>query len=645
MKIFYLTTIRSGLVLLLFQFLATAALANNILTDAEQNYLKKKQIITFVSQSHYAPFEFVQSDGTHTGMCIELARWIAAEFGFKTKFVATSFSAAQNMIRNGDADILTSFFYSQKRDQLFDFSQPIFHIPATIFVASDRPDIKGLNDLPGKKIAIQRGDYAEDFLKDKGVDFTVLHTDNFTTAADMVIRGKADAIIGDEQIVLYHLYSNNLTQKLKKVGKPLYVGDNSMAVSDGNRILIDILNKGIQHAKDSGILQSINKKWLGIQLNQKQSKLYQYRWSIGLIFFIVLSLLFTIWLWNVSLRREVRRRTKILSENEKFLDTVIEHIPNMVFVKKAEDLTFLRFNHAGERLTGYRQEELLGKTVYDWQPKEQADIFFKQDKEALNKVSLVDITEDTIQTRHQGERKLHTQKIPILDEQGRPKYLLGIAEDITDRLVSEQKLLTALKEKETLLKEVHHRVKNNMQVISSLLSLQVDTIEDSAILDIFNEINGRVHAMALVHENLYQTESFENLSATDYLHQLTAQLSSLMEGRQANIAYDINADDVIISMKDATPFGLIVTEIITNAIKYAFPERTSGTIKISLSRQKNGAFQLQISDNGIGFPAEFDPQKATSLGMQLILELTQNQLEGNCQVDGTHGVCWKITWT
>ncbi|MBN1958173.1 MAG: transporter substrate-binding domain-containing protein [Desulfuromonadales bacterium] len=633
-----------NLLLLIFLIFCSSSYAEESLTPIERAYLQNKDSIVFVSQSHYAPFEFVGEAGNRDGMCIELARWIATEFGFKALFVDTSFAKAQQMILNGQADVLTSFFYSEKRDLSFDFTQTMFNIPASIFVAADRPDIKGIEDLNGKVIAIQKGDYAEDFLKEKQINFKVLHAANFSEASDLVVEGKADAIIGDEQIVLYHLYSNNLEKTLKRVGQPLYSGENAMGVVDGNRVLINILNKGISLARDRGVLKSISDKWLGTQLVRSDSLAYKYRWFLLFAVMSILGLLIFVWLWNISLRREVRRRTRILRESEFFLDTVIEHIPNMVFVKNAEDLTFVKFNRAGEQLIGLRREELYGKNDFDLFPEEQAKAFTRYDRTVLEKGQLVDIQKEIIQTRHKGERKLHTQKIAILDDSGHARYLLGISEDITDRLAVEQNLVNALKEKETLLKEVHHRVKNNMQVISSLLDLQMQTIDDDNVIEIFNEARNRIHAMALVHENLYKSESFADISVQDYFNNLTAQLSQLLGGGRVLIRYDIQVDDVTISADEAVPFGLVVTEILTNAIKYAFPQRYNGTVTITLVSREDGRKQLCISDDGVGLPAEMNPQTTNTLGMRLIRDLIEGQLEGSWSVDGRHGVTWTVCW-
>jgi len=140
---------------------------DDILTTSEKNWLSEKQEIIFVSQTSYPPFEFIDETGNRQGMCIELANWMAAEFGFRTSFIDMSFQDAQNAILEGKADVLTSLFFSEKRDEIFDFSTVLWDIPASIFVKAERPDIVGMEDLNGKKVAIQSGDYAKRFSRFK----------------------------------------------------------------------------------------------------------------------------------------------------------------------------------------------------------------------------------------------------------------------------------------------------------------------------------------------------------------------------------------------------------------------------------------------------------------------------------------------
>ncbi len=305
--------------------LATGAVARSRidteLNDQEQQFLAEGGPVVFISQTSYPPFEFIDPvTGARSGMMVELASWISTEFGFHAEFRDTNFMDAQKAIQAGSAHVLTSFFFSEARDRTFDFTQTVYEIPATLFVAADRPDITGLDDLAGKRIAIQRGDYAEHFLKEKGVGFVLVPTSSFEEASQAVLEGRADALIGDEQIVLHFLYRNNLNSLMKRVGEPLYVGQNSMAVIEGNHLLQSIIDKGIARARASGALERISAKWLGAPLQtQRIHWLSLWPYVLGALALTVLILLS-----NMRLRYVVRRKTDELTRHQARLEGIIE---------------------------------------------------------------------------------------------------------------------------------------------------------------------------------------------------------------------------------------------------------------------------------------------------------------------------------
>ncbi|MCX5883770.1 MAG: transporter substrate-binding domain-containing protein, partial [Deltaproteobacteria bacterium] len=207
-------------------------------------YLRTKDTIVFVSQTQYPPFEFIDANGQHEGMMLDMIRWMAVEMCFKPVFIDMTFQQAQEAVLSGKADILTSLFYNDQRKEKYAFTEPLFDVPVSIFVKAERTDIKELNDLNGKTIAIQRGDYARDFLESQNIRFNTLNTMDFSETTNMVLSGKADAVIGDEQIVFYHIFNNRFTDAIKKVGEPLYIGKNCMASNRNNALLIRILIKG-----------------------------------------------------------------------------------------------------------------------------------------------------------------------------------------------------------------------------------------------------------------------------------------------------------------------------------------------------------------------------------------------------------------
>ncbi|TVO55292.1 EAL domain-containing protein [Denitromonas halophila] len=354
----------------LYAMVSTSAQAQTAsaaaLTDQERAFLNTAGPIVFVSQTNYPPFEFVDpATGARKGMMIELATWISTEFGFHAEFTDAVFLEAQRAVLENRAQVLTSFFYSEERDRDFDFTDTVFEIPATIFVAADRPDVTNLASLHGKRIAIQRGDYALDYLLARGIDFTLVATDSFAQASAAVIEGHADALIGDEQIVLHYLYSNGLNTRMKKVGDPLYVGRNAMAVKDGNRLLRSILNKGIARARSTGALEGLNWKWAGTHLPNRGIDVLAY-WPYALA---TLALLAWIFFWNLRLRYVVRGKTALLVQNQMRLEGIIQgtragtwewHIQSGNIVINDLWAEMLGYSRAElHTLTAHRRDQLL----------------------------------------------------------------------------------------------------------------------------------------------------------------------------------------------------------------------------------------------------------------------------------------------
>lgn len=205
---------------------------------------------------------------------------------------------------------------------------------------------------------------------------------------------------------------------------------------------------------------------------------------------------------------------------------------------------------------------------------------------------------------------------------------------------SEEQIKTSLNEKEVLLKEIHHRVKNNMQVITSLLSLQAKTIGDKHALAVFQDSQNRVKSMALIHETLYQSKDLSRINFAEYLQKLVAHVSRSYHLRPEAIKLNVKVDDVLLPIDTAVPCGLIINELASNALKYAFPSANAGEINISF-RRLDGSYVLCVSDSGVGLPADFDPEASKSLGMKLVHMLT-SQLAGEIECRNGVGTTFEI---
>lgn len=197
----------------------------------------------------------------------------------------------------------------------------------------------------------------------------------------------------------------------------------------------------------------------------------------------------------------------------------------------------------------------------------------------------------------------------------------------------EKEIEKSLDEKETLLKEIHHRVKNNMQIISSLLNHQMEYIEDEKVAEIFIDSQNRISSMALVHEKLYQTLDLRDVNFKEYINNLTSNLFQSYNINSGNIRLDINVEDVSLDIDHAIPTGLIINELVTNSLKYAFPEGTKGWIRISFRATGEDMFELIVGDNGIGLPKDLDFRKTKSLGLHLVTILVENQLHGTIDIN------------
>lgn len=215
------------------------------------------------------------------------------------------------------------------------------------------------------------------------------------------------------------------------------------------------------------------------------------------------------------------------------------------------------------------------------------------------------------------------------------------------RKLAEQHIEASLVEKEVLLREIHHRVKNNMQVISSLLNFQTRYVNDKQFIEVLNESQNRIKSMALIHEKLYRSSDLSNIDFNDYINSLAGDLFKFYGSDSGRIALNIDIDKFAFEIDTAIPLGLLVNELLTNSLKHAFPDGRRGEINITLRKKETDGtvnHELIVGDNGVGIPDDFDIAKTRSLGLQLITTLTEHQLQGRLDLDRTNGTKFHITF-
>lgn len=248
-----------------------------------------------------------------------------------------------------------------------------------------------------------------------------------------------------------------------------------------------------------------------------------------------------------------------------------------------------------------------------------------------------------IVTPHAEIRWLYLRTAPILSEKGELVGHTGTVEDITKQRLAEAQIKASLHEKEALLKEIHHRVKNNLQIISSLIYLQAQRIDDPNVRQIFEDSQSRISSMALVHDSLYRSQDFARVNLSEYVQMLTASLFHTYRIQPDLVKLSMQVDaDVVVSLDKAIPCGLILNELMTNALKHGFSNGQTGEVGVILEHHLNRVC-LVVENDGNRLPESFELQKIQSMGLRLVNALV-SQLQGRFEVEKTAKARFKVTF-
>jgi PAS domain S-box-containing protein len=331
-----------------------------------------------------------------------------------------------------------------------------------------------------------------------------------------------------------------------------------------------------------------------------------------------------------------------LQETEERYKGLFERSFDAIFIHDFEG-NFLDANAIALNMLGYEKDDITAISFSNLLSEEQLPLAIETLNEVL-KTGIQKLTNEFKLKKKGGGYVWVETRASLLYRNGKPYAIQGLARDITDRKETEEQIKGSLHEKEILLKEIHHRVKNNLQIIKSLLNLQSRKIQDEELLRLFSDSQNRIRAIALIHEKLYKSKDLSSIDFAEYIKTMTQELHMIyIENAQIKIQTEL--ESILLNIQQAIPCGLILNELLTNAFKYAFPDgwKNEAVITISLHHESNDRIVLIVSDNGVGIPDDIDIKEAESLGLQLITILAKDQLEGEIKLERRGGTRFTVS--
>jgi len=361
---------------------------------------------------------------------------------------------------------------------------------------------------------------------------------------------------------------------------------------------------------------------------------YLLRTGIPIVSLLLFLLVGTIVIATIRIRA-----ARQLSYERELFQALMDESPDMIFFKDREG-RFIRTNRAHDRQIGLSPEETsVGRRDDDFYP----PAIVREQRELEDRIIATGTGSSNYLEHHVSsdghEHWMLCSKMPYRDLAGETIGIVGLSREVTGEIVAKKRLTAALEERETLLKEIHHRIKNNMQLISSILNLQKEQIQDESVRGALEEAQLRVYTMAMVHEHLYQGASMAALELGDYLSSVFLHVLGFVRSGLA-LEHRVQADPVIVEPETAIHIGLVVSELLSNAVKHAFPGRTRGLIELVLIRNAD-SLVLTIRDDGVGFDPDAAQETKKTMGMQIVNALV-HQLDGTFRMYRDNGTVSEV---
>jgi polar amino acid transport system substrate-binding protein len=608
------------------------------LTVAEDVWLKAHQTVTVGATTGFPPLAFYENN-RFKGILSDILDLISEKSGLQIDYVPASPLESDRRLKAKEIDAKLTFDIPERRDYAT-FTQPFIWHRLVIVARDAMPYISGINALSGKKMATIGGLKIHDRFLNEYPEIEPYPVNSLSEALDTVAQGKADFLILSLNMAGYLLQEH---PNLKIVGlADIPPEPHMLAVRKDLPELVGILDKAIGAISDSE-RRAIVQKWFTVRVEQAPnwSAVMQWAGIFGIFFLVILgSTLF----WNQRLRKEVnlRKRTKekLQTLNEELhqsvqkLTALIDASPLAIIVLDPDGNVTL-WNPAAAEMFGWKEEEVIGRflPLVSDEKKEEHRVLRER---VLNGEGFHSV-EASRRKKDRSVIFISISTVPLRNSKGRINGIMSVSVDITERKRAEAALEKSLAEKEVLLREIHHRVKNNMQAISGLLRMQARRTDDAHLTEIFNDCRDRIGAMSLIHEALYQSENLGKVDFNTYLKKLCRNLAQAHDAPRRRIELTTSAADVSLDMDQGVAVGMVIAELISNTFKHAFPHDEGGAVSVRLDRPDGKTVRLVVSDTGIGLPEDFDIRNPSSLGMRLVSGAVTRELGGSIEATSDGG--------
>lgn len=419
-----------------------------------------------------------------------------------------------------------------------------------------------------------------------------------------------------------------LTEYVLRTGQPLLASPEVFSELEKSG---DVESIGAASIDWLGVPLKVQNKTIGVLVVQSYTEGFRYTEDEKNILMFISE--------QVAMAITRRQAEEALLESEEMFRSVVENSQSAILIIDGQ----FRAEYANDQfvtLSGYERKEFIG-----------IDLTHLLDEESRNLVM------DRFARRQRGEDVPSRYEFALIRKDGQKRWLeissavirdskhriktIAQMQDITEKKQAEEQIKTSLHEKEILLREIHHRVKNNLQIISSLLNLQSEHVKDKEALDMFQESRLRVRSMAMVHEKLYRSKDLARVDFNEYILGLGYHMFQMYGVTPETVLLKVDAENVFLDINTAIPCGLLVSELISNALKHAFPDGRKGEVAVSMTSIENGSFTLTVRDDGVGLNRDLDLKNSDSFGLQLV-DMLSEQLQGSVSIQRNGGTTFTV---